>query len=100
AEIAACFQKCHFGISTTPLEILGKSASVAAMLEHGLPVIVNRIEPQIQKTVKFDLETDPQVLPIDDTLPERMIELPRWPKTSRMKPAADTLIAEMEQHAR
>jgi hypothetical protein len=31
-----------FGISTTPWALTGKSATVASMLEHGLPVIVNR----------------------------------------------------------
>jgi glycosyltransferase involved in cell wall biosynthesis len=31
-----------FGIATTPLALIGKSATAAAMLEHGLPVIVNR----------------------------------------------------------
>ena len=31
-----------FGIATSPWELIGKSGTVAAMLEQGLPVIVNR----------------------------------------------------------
>jgi hypothetical protein len=44
AGVAKLFAQMDFGIATTPWEIIGKSASVAAMLEHGLPVIVNRDE--------------------------------------------------------
>ena len=33
------FQNCDLGVSTTPYDILGKSGSTAAMLEHGLPVL-------------------------------------------------------------
>jgi len=41
-ELARIFSRWNFGIATTPWEIIGKSASVAALLDHGLPVIVNR----------------------------------------------------------
>jgi glycosyltransferase involved in cell wall biosynthesis len=41
-EIAEFFSRADFGIATTPWSLIGKSATVAAMLEHGLPVIVNR----------------------------------------------------------
>ena len=33
------FQSCDLGICTTPYDILGKSGTTAAMLEHGLPVV-------------------------------------------------------------
>jgi hypothetical protein len=41
-EIADLFAMADFGIATTPWSLIGKSASVAAMLDCGLPVIVNR----------------------------------------------------------
>lgn len=40
--VAAAFAQMDFGIATTPWQLIGKSASVAGMLEHGLPVVVNR----------------------------------------------------------
>ena len=43
-QIADFFSTLDFGLAATPWEIIGKSGSVAAMLEHGLPVIVNRDE--------------------------------------------------------
>ena len=39
SKISEEFQNCDLGISTTPFDILGKSGSTAAMLEHGLPVL-------------------------------------------------------------
>jgi hypothetical protein len=38
-EISHEFQICSLGISTTPYDILGKSGSTAAMLEHRLPIL-------------------------------------------------------------
>jgi len=32
-------QKCSFGVSTTPYDVIGKSGATAAMFEHGLPVL-------------------------------------------------------------
>ena len=43
-QISALFQFADFGIATTPWAIIGKSATVSSMLDHGLPVIVNRDE--------------------------------------------------------
>jgi hypothetical protein len=45
AKISAIFNGVDFGVSTSPMCLIGKSSTVAAMLEHGLPVIVNREYP-------------------------------------------------------
>jgi len=42
SRVARFLTEMDFGIATTPLALLGKSATATAMLEHGLPVIVNR----------------------------------------------------------
>ena len=41
-RISRFLTEMDFGIATTPLALIGKSATAAAMLEHGLPVIANR----------------------------------------------------------
>src|ERR1700760_4408812 len=41
-EISRFFYDLDFGVSTAPLALIGKSSCVAAMVDHGLPVIVNR----------------------------------------------------------
>ena len=38
-----------FGISSTPVHLLDKSGSAAAMLEHGLPIIVNNVPPEYRE---------------------------------------------------
>jgi hypothetical protein len=45
ADISRALQSADFGIAVSPLHLLGKSGAVAAMHEHGLPVIVNRMVP-------------------------------------------------------
>jgi hypothetical protein len=42
AEISRILQALDLGLATTPLQIIQKSGTVAAMLEHGLPVLVTR----------------------------------------------------------
>ncbi len=39
--VSHLLQSLDFGISTTPTNIIGKSMSTAAMIEHGLPVIAS-----------------------------------------------------------
>jgi hypothetical protein len=41
-RISEVFNTVDFGVATSPLALIGKSATVAAMLDHGLPVVVNR----------------------------------------------------------
>lgn len=41
-EISQVLQELDFGIATSNYDLLGKSSVVAAMREHGTPVIVNR----------------------------------------------------------
>jgi hypothetical protein len=38
-EISKELQASSIGVSTTPYDIMGKSGTTAAMLEHGLPVL-------------------------------------------------------------
>ena len=39
SSISKLISSCNLGISTTPLDVLGKSSATAAMLEHGLPIL-------------------------------------------------------------
>ncbi len=42
SEISRILQSLDLGLATTPHQVIEKSGSVAAMLEHGLPVLVTR----------------------------------------------------------
>jgi len=58
-EISHQLQAADFGIAISPLHLLAKSSAVAAMWEHGLPVIVssaipsNAVDNLVSETVKF-----------------------------------------------
>ncbi len=45
-RISQFLMEMDFGIASTPLALIGKSGSAAAMIEHGLPVIVTRDDVQ------------------------------------------------------
>ena len=97
SELVACFNRCHFGVSTTPFGLIGKSSSVHSMLEHGLPVIVNRLETQSSSGTAAS--SDPQLIICDEKLPQVIVTLPRWPKKSRLKSTADQFLAELAARA-
>lgn len=75
AQLAQIFSRWNFGIATTPWEIIGKSASVAAMLEHGLPVIVNRDDVHYRGWTGVDYH--PLLVKMTPDLGERLAGLMR-----------------------
>lgn len=45
ADVSRFLQSIDYGVATSPWHLLGKSGTVAAMLDHGLPVLVPRAGP-------------------------------------------------------
>jgi hypothetical protein len=43
-EISALMQTVDFGVAVSPWNLMGKSGSAAAMLDHGLPILFTRDE--------------------------------------------------------
>jgi hypothetical protein len=79
-DISRFFFSIDFGISTTPLSLIGKSGSVAAMLDHGLPVIVNRNDIHFAGIPETDLLSD-LLIPMNEELLRRLSSVkPRSPK--------------------
>ncbi len=90
-EVSAVLQEADFGIATSPWELIGKSSSVATMLEHGLPVIVNRDE------VRFGIESgadtqDPLLVKMDDQLPARLAGLHKGASRARLPTTAEKFL--------
>jgi hypothetical protein len=88
-EIANTFASADFGIATTPLSILGKSGTAAAMLEHGLPMIVNRVDTSAT-------ETDSGVVLLDDHFSEKIKQVSRRPAKSRLPAVIDQFVRSLE----
>jgi len=84
AEVSMFLQSIDFGIATTPWQMIGKSASAAAMLDHGLPVIVSR----------DDVDIGADGLEDHDPLLQRMTPaLPQWLLQVRRRAPRDSLAA-------
>jgi len=70
-NISRFLSSVDFGVATTPLSLIGKSSCTAAMLDHGLPVIVNRNDihfrgiPQIAPISEL-------LIPVDEMFLERL----------------------------
>jgi glycosyltransferase involved in cell wall biosynthesis len=76
--VSALMQSADFGVAASPWSIIGKSGSVAAMLEHGLPVIVTRDDFQPRVAVTLPPSTDPLLHRCDETLEAKLAAgLPR-----------------------
>jgi glycosyltransferase involved in cell wall biosynthesis len=72
-SISTLLQLADFGIAASPWQLIGKSGTVAAMLDHGLPVIVTRDD--FQPFVRGDgpPSSDPLVHRCDDALEAKLV---------------------------
>jgi hypothetical protein len=93
-RISEFLQKIDFGLSTNPLALTGKSTSVAAMLEHGLPVIAFRLEGTYHPPAVYRVE---QVIPADDTLGERISSARRLSPEDRLPVIARSFLGAIRQ---
>jgi glycosyltransferase involved in cell wall biosynthesis len=95
-DISRHLQQADFGVTTTPSHLLGKSASVAAMLVHGLPVIVPRLEKPHGPWHEALLANE-RFVPLDGQFADRLLRS-RKPQGGSHKPGAgDQLIATCSQ---
>ncbi len=92
-EIADFFAAADFGVAATPWSIIGKSASVAAMIDCGLPVIVNRNDIQFPGLDQFP-PLDPLLHLLDDDLPSRLREIGHAPPRLRLSDTTDQFFSD------
>jgi len=86
-EISQFLSSVDFGVATTPLSLIGKSASVAAMLDHGLPVIVNRNDVHFHGIPDVGPSSE-LLIPVDATFLERLTTVRRQPPNARLPEVA------------
>jgi len=79
--ISGLINASDFGVSTSPLCLIGKSGTVAAMLEHGLPVIVNRDHPLRGIPPLEPYEGFDRYVQLDDRFEQRLAEALARPRT-------------------
>jgi len=93
--VSEFLHSADFGLSTSPWEIVGKSASTACMLDHGLPVIVNRDDVRLTRHDSPPLH--PQLVRMDATLAERLPLLVRKPAAPSVQRVAAQFLAQLDR---
>jgi glycosyltransferase involved in cell wall biosynthesis len=85
-----------YGIAASPWLVLGKSSTSASMLEHGLPVIVNRDDVRFR--IQCDGPDDPLLIQCDGNLEARLIAgVPKGPARLRREQIVRDFVRSLDQ---
>jgi glycosyltransferase involved in cell wall biosynthesis len=90
-EISRFLSYLDFGVATVPLPLIGKSSSVAAMLDHGLPVIVNRDDVHFRGIPRTDPVSD-LLIPVDKNFLARVRSARRRNSQSHLPQVAEQFL--------
>ena len=71
-DVSRWLQTLDFGIATHPWALVGKSGAAAAMLDHGVPVIVPREDWELRRSSMSIPPVDPLVIRLSQMPPEHM----------------------------
>jgi hypothetical protein len=91
-RISSLLQLSDFGIATSPMQLIGKSGSAAAMIDHGLPVIVSRDNWE-WRGGRLPHESEPLIHLMNEALPQKLIHsLGKQPPKPRVASVAAQMI--------
>jgi hypothetical protein len=98
-QVSHLMQDSDLGIVPHPWALIGKSGVAAAMLEHGLPVMVPRNDWHLLHGKPEAMETDPLLLRLEDATPERSLKwlTTRRPPEAGLPRVASLLLTQMEK---
>ena len=83
-----------FGVATTPLSLVGKSSSTAAMLDHGLPVIVSRNDVHF-RGISDAMQYPDSLIPVDSKFLDRLAIAKRRPPKPRLPEIAKQFLNDL-----
>jgi hypothetical protein len=93
-EVSLFFHSIDFGIALTPWQLIGKSGATAAMLDHGLPVIVSRDDSDYG--VAASDSPSPLLYRMDADTPRWLLNVRRQPPRNRLPDLARQFVTEFE----
>ena len=70
--VSQYLRSLDFGLAASPYSLIGKSGTAVAMLEHGLPVIVNREDAVFPFYNEAGAECEPGIIRLDSNFQERL----------------------------
>ena len=94
-ELSLVLRGLDTGLATTPWALAGKSSTIAALLEHGVPVLVIRNDYQLRGQSTPEPDRHPLLLRFVDALPDVVLQaddVRRAPIASA--PISQTLLAD------
>lgn len=96
-EVSLFFQSIDFGIAMSPWQLIGKSAASAAMIDHGVPVIVSRDEADYG--LDGFASNSPLLYRMDPNAPQWLLNVQRQTPRSRLTEMAQQFLADIESTA-
>jgi glycosyltransferase involved in cell wall biosynthesis len=98
-NISRFLSSVDFGVATTPFALIGKSSSVAAMIDHGLPVIVTRNDVHFHAVAAEDPISHPLLIPLDSNFFARLKKASRRTPESRLPQVAAKFLIDIGAHS-
>jgi hypothetical protein len=95
-QISELFLSVDFGISATQYQLLGKSGSAIAMLEHGLPVIAHADDLSLPEPVFSGPDTS-LILRLNDQFEERLLSATHQPSQMRLPRIAQQFLYSLQE---
>ena len=89
-------REIDFGIATTPWVLIGKSAAAASMLEHGLPVIVNRDDWNMDAAIEGGAAS-PLLIKMDRELPQKLDAVRRGERVALLPEVTTRFLGDLER---
>jgi glycosyltransferase involved in cell wall biosynthesis len=95
-DISRFLLSLDFGVATTPLSLVGKSSTIAAMLDHGLPVIVSRNDVHFPG-IPEENPTPERLISIDENFLERVKAVKRLDPNSSLPRVANQFLHDLAE---
>ena len=73
--VSQILQNVDFGLATTPWRLLGKSSTAAAMVDHGLPVVVTRDDWRLRAAIPIEFNYSPLLVRFEKGMTVRFGEI-------------------------
>ncbi|GAB4279612.1 MAG: hypothetical protein Tsb0018_09320 [Opitutales bacterium] len=93
-DVSKLLQGLDFGIAAPPWSLIEKGSTVAAMLDHGLPVIVNRDD--IHFNFPCPEPTHPFLIKMDSNLPQAMLKAHKKPPQESVHTIAQKFLNDLK----
>jgi hypothetical protein len=93
SDVSRVLHAADFGLAVSPLEIIDKSGAVAAMRDHGLPVVVTRFRPEMARSLVAGREG---FILLNDDFQESLRAAKRLPCRESLPQVAQTFIESLK----